>query len=46
VLRKHRLVRNGFLRDSVMFSIIDAEWPDVKARLERLMAAPGLTSPA
>ncbi|HMF15517.1 MAG TPA: GNAT family protein [Gemmataceae bacterium] len=45
VLRKHRLVRNGFLRDSVMFSIIDAEWPDVKARLERLMAAHGLTSP-
>jgi RimJ/RimL family protein N-acetyltransferase len=46
VLRKHRLVRNGFLRDSVMFSIIDAEWPDVKARLERLVAAHGLTSPA
>jgi len=46
VLRKHRLVRNGFLRDSVMFSIIDDEWPDVKARLERLVAAHGLTSPA
>jgi RimJ/RimL family protein N-acetyltransferase len=38
VLRKHRLVRDGFLRDSVMFAIIDDEWPGVKARLERLMA--------
>ena len=39
VLRKHRLVRDGFLRDSVMFSIIGEEWPGVKARLERMMAA-------
>ena len=38
VLRKHKLVRDGFLRDSVMFSIIDDEWPAVKQRLEQLMA--------
>jgi len=37
VLRKHKIVRDGFLRDSVMFSIIDDEWPAVKTRLERLM---------
>jgi RimJ/RimL family protein N-acetyltransferase len=38
VLRKHSLVRNGFIRDSVMFSILDTEWPDVKARLRATMA--------
>jgi RimJ/RimL family protein N-acetyltransferase len=37
VLRKHKLVRDGYIRDSVMFSIIDDEWPTVKARLEQLM---------
>jgi RimJ/RimL family protein N-acetyltransferase len=39
VLRKHSLVRNGFIRDSVMFSILDNEWPAVKARLEAMMTA-------
>jgi len=37
VLRKHKRVRDGYLRDSVMFSIIDDEWPAVKTRLEQMM---------
>jgi RimJ/RimL family protein N-acetyltransferase len=40
VLRKHMLVRDGHIRDSVMFSIVESEWPTVKLRLEGLMAAP------
>jgi N-acetyltransferase len=40
VLRKHMLVRDGHLRDTVMYSILDTEWPAVKARLEGMMAAP------
>jgi RimJ/RimL family protein N-acetyltransferase len=40
VLRKHRLVRDGYLRDTVMFSIIADEWPAVKTRLEEFMAGP------
>jgi RimJ/RimL family protein N-acetyltransferase len=40
VLRKHRLVRDGYIRDTVMFSIIADEWPSVKARLEGFMVAP------
>ncbi|MDA7979945.1 MAG: GNAT family N-acetyltransferase [Pirellulales bacterium] len=37
VLRQHVILPDGFLRDTVMYSIIDAEWPAVKARLiERL----------
>jgi RimJ/RimL family protein N-acetyltransferase len=38
VLRKHSLVRNGYIRDSVMFSIIDDEWPAVKVGLERMLS--------
>jgi RimJ/RimL family protein N-acetyltransferase len=33
VLRKHMNVR-GYQRDTVYYSILDSEWPTVKARLE------------
>lgn len=33
-LRKHMATHTGRQRDSVYFSIIDSEWPVVKARLE------------
>lgn len=33
-LRKHGVQLNGFVRDTVMFSITDDEWPSVKAGLE------------
>ena len=33
ILRKHMLTWNGRQRDSVYFSILDTEWPEVKARL-------------
>ena len=32
--RKHMVTWSGRIRDSVYFSIIDTEWPEVKARLE------------
>jgi RimJ/RimL family protein N-acetyltransferase len=34
VLRSHMILPNGIIRDSVYFSILDREWPDVKIRLE------------
>ena len=34
VLRNHLIMPGGRYRDSVIFSIIEAEWPEVKARLE------------
>lgn len=37
VLRNHMVLPTGRIRDSVIYSIIDSEWLDVKARLERLM---------
>ena len=33
-LRKHMLAWNGRQRDSVYFSILDTEWPEIKERLE------------
>ena len=35
VLRQHMICYGGRVRDSVYFSILDAEWPDVKMRLEQ-----------
>jgi len=35
ILRKHMVMADGHVRDSVYFSVIDEEWPAVKAGLER-----------
>jgi RimJ/RimL family protein N-acetyltransferase len=34
VLRRHLILTDGYIRDSVMYSIIPEEWPGVKAGLE------------
>ncbi|MBE9537669.1 MAG: GNAT family N-acetyltransferase [Proteobacteria bacterium] len=36
VLRKHMIVQKDFPRNSVYFSVIDNEWPEVKNRLLQL----------
>jgi N-acetyltransferase len=33
ILRSHMIMPSGRYRDSVMFSITEAEWPDIKSRL-------------
>jgi N-acetyltransferase len=33
--RKHMLTWDGRVRDSVYFSIVDTEWPEIKLRLEK-----------
>ena len=38
VLRNHVIYPSGYIRDSVYFSILDREWPAVKARLEAKLA--------
>jgi RimJ/RimL family protein N-acetyltransferase len=35
ILRRHVVTWTGRIRDSVYFSILDSEWPAVKARLEK-----------
>jgi len=37
-LRKHVITWTGRIRDSVYFSILDSEWPEVKAKLEQRLA--------
>ena len=37
ILRKHRIRRDGTRRDTVVFGFINDDWPEVKAKLERLM---------
>ena len=39
IFRNHMITSSGRLRHSVYFSIVDAEWPAVKARLESLLNA-------
>ena len=41
VLRHHTARRDGTVRDSVMFSILSNEWPDVKRHLELRLARGG-----
>src|SRR6476661_2262419 len=33
ILRNHKIMRNGRIRDTVCYSIIKSEWPSVKANL-------------
>ena len=35
--RNHMITASGRIRHSVYFSILDSEWPDVKARLEKML---------
>lgn len=38
ILRNHMIVPDVGVRDSAYFSVIDAEWPDVRANLERRLS--------
>lgn len=38
VLRRHMTCWDGSIRDTVMYSITDVEWPNVRARLEARLA--------
>ncbi len=38
VLRKERILYDGYIRDANIYSIIDTEWPTVKKKLEGFLA--------
>ena len=40
ILRRHQITEGGRVRDTVYFSIVDDEWPAVKARLEEMLVRP------
>lgn len=37
ILRSHMVMRDGFIRNSVMYSVVAAQWPEVKAGLQAKM---------
>jgi RimJ/RimL family protein N-acetyltransferase len=39
IFRKHMIMADGHVRDSVYFSIVDTDWPAVKAGLEKRLLA-------
>ena len=38
VLRKHKITFRGRIRDTAQFTILDEDWPDVRARLDARLA--------
>lgn len=34
VLRRHKILKSGLVRDTCVYSILDTEWPEVKTALE------------
>ena len=38
ILRKHAISDSGASRDTIYYSILDDEWPEVKGRLEEMIA--------
>jgi RimJ/RimL family protein N-acetyltransferase len=40
IFRHHMITESGRLRDSVYYAIINDEWPEVKSRLQHLLARP------
>jgi RimJ/RimL family protein N-acetyltransferase len=41
IIRHHRARRDGTVRDTVIYSILASEWPDVKRHLELRLARHG-----
>lgn len=39
ILRRHMIMPDGHIRDTAVYSIVQEEWPEVKARLEARLVA-------
>ena len=46
LLRHHAAIRDGKVRDTVMYSMLAAEWPEAKAKLEAQLTTPRATNSA
>ena len=42
ILRRHMRMPDGHLRDTVVYSILDAEWPEVRRNLQRRLGREGV----
>ncbi len=45
VLRRHMITKDGYIRDTMVFSVVDRDWPEVEARLRARLAAHGSVPP-
>jgi len=45
VLRRHMVLSDGTFRDSVVYSIVRTEWPEVRRRLETALERPWVRRP-
>ncbi len=45
VLRRHMVLSDGTFRDSVVYSIVRTEWPEVRRRLETALERPWVRPP-
>ncbi len=36
-LRRNRILNDGYIRDTCVYSIVDAEWPQIKLKLENYL---------
>jgi RimJ/RimL family protein N-acetyltransferase len=41
-LRRHMITKDGFVRDTAVYSVVDLEWPDVRSRLLARLSAKGV----
>ncbi|MBM7568820.1 RimJ/RimL family protein N-acetyltransferase [Paenibacillus sacheonensis] len=39
IFRKNKILYNGHIRDSVFYSILEEEWPEVQQRLQQLLTS-------
>jgi RimJ/RimL family protein N-acetyltransferase len=46
VLRKHMALWDGYIRDTVYYSVLDSEWPEIKQRLEGFLKRAGIFIPS
>lgn len=46
VLRQHKRMPDGTLRDTVVYAILDHEWPTIRTHLRHLLAEHGTPAPA
>jgi len=46
VLRKHMALWDGYIRDTVYYSVLDSEWPEIKQRLEGFLKRARISIPS
>lgn len=45
VLRRQQITKDGYVRDTMVFSVTDLDWPAVKTMLERRLRSKGVEPP-